>query len=90
MLDIKIQNKQFSDRERHGLFSSHYCLLAFVTRFFTFLCILFTLLFLSLNDFCQPGGEFGRMGGPGYYLDEYNAGYFRHNQVYIAAYTVII
>lgn len=83
-MGIKIQNKQFSDRGWCELSSRRYCLLAFVTRFFTFLCILFPLLFLSLNGFCQPGAEIGVMGGPGYYLGEYNAGHFRHNQVYIA------
>lgn len=65
-------------------FRGCYCLLAFVTRFFTFLCILFTLLFLSLDGYCQPGGEIGVMGGAGYYLGEYNAGHFKDNQVYIA------
>lgn len=60
-----------------------YCLLAFVTRFFTFLCILFSLLFLSLDGFCQPGAEIGVVGGMGYYRGEYNAGHFRSNQFYL-------
>lgn len=61
-----------------------YRLLAFVTRFFTFLCMLFPLLCISLDSFCQPGGEVGITGGTGYYLGEYNAGHFRNGQVYVA------
>lgn len=61
-----------------------YCLLAFVTRNFTFRCIVFPLLFLSLNGFCQPGAEIGIMGGVGYYLGEYNTKHFNNNQNYIA------
>lgn len=61
-----------------------YCLLAFVTRFFVFCCLLFPLLLLSLSGFSQPGGEVGVMGGVGYYLGEYNGGHFRNHQTYLA------
>ena len=87
MLDIKIQNKQFSDRERHGLFSSHYCLLAFVTRFFTFISLFFPLLLLSLDGFCQPEGELGILGGMGYYMGEYNPNrHFDRSQRYLGGF----
>jgi len=66
---------------------SRYCLLAFVTRFFTFCFSLFVLLFLSLNGFCQPGGEVGILGGGGYYQGEYNAGgHFKDMQRYVAGF----
>lgn len=60
-----------------------YCFLAFVTRFFTSRSLLFPLLLLSLNGFCQPGAEIGIMGGSGYYLGEYNpGGHFKQMQTY--------
>lgn len=58
--------------------------LTFVTRFFTFRCLLFPLLFLSLDGFSQPGAEIGVMGGAGYYLGEYNTKHLGNNQLYIA------
>lgn len=60
-----------------------YCLLAFITRFFTFCFSLFPLLFLSLNSFCQPGAEIGVIGGAGYYVGEYNSKHFAHTQRYL-------
>lgn len=61
-----------------------YCFLAFVTRFFTLISLLFPLLLLSLDDFCQPGGEFGVLGGAGYYIGEYNPNrHFDQSQRYL-------
>lgn len=60
-----------------------YCLLAFVTRIFISCLLLFPLLFLSLNGFCQPGAEIGVIGGSGYYLGEYNSRQFGHQQFYL-------
>ncbi|MDE5639963.1 MAG: hypothetical protein K2I47_09340 [Odoribacter sp.] len=58
------QNRQNGDAD--------YRLFAFITRFFIFHFLLFTLLLLSLNGFCQPGAEIGVIGGGGYYIGEYN------------------
>lgn len=78
-------------RELPKRFGLCYGLLAFVTRFFTFASLLFPLLLLSLNSFCQPGGEIGVLGGVGYYIGEYNpnrhlvqgeryiSGFYRYN-----------
>lgn len=76
-------NKESFCRDKVKLCRGCYYFLAFVTRFFTFRCMLFPLLLLSLNSFCQPGGEIGVSGGVGYYLGEYNAGHFEQNQVYL-------
>lgn len=59
-------------------------MLTFVLRFFSVLSMLLPLLCISLNSFCQPGGELGVMGGTGYYLGEYNAEHFKYRQSYIA------
>lgn len=54
-----------------------------ISRFFIFHFSFFILSFLSLDCFCQPGGEVGVMGGAGYYLGEYNPSrHFSHNQSY--------
>lgn len=50
----------------------HYIFFAFIIRFFTFSCLLFPLLLLSLVGLAQPGAEIGVIGGGGYYFGEYN------------------
>lgn len=69
---------------QEGGFPVRYSLLAFLTRFFIFSCRLLPLLCLSLNSFCQPGGEIGVSGGTGYYLGEYNARHFSNRQTYVS------
>ncbi len=78
------ENKILWCGEKTEHFSACYCLLAFVTRFFTFLYMLLPLLCVSLNSFCQPGAEVGILGGESYYLGEYNAGHFKNRQFYVA------
>jgi len=46
--------------------------------------MLLPLLCISLDSFCQPGGEVGVSGGTGYYLGEYNARHFHNRQMYVA------
>lgn len=63
---------------------NRYCLLGFVTRFYTFYFTLFCLLLLSLPGFCQPGAEIGVMSGGAYYIGDYNPGkHFYSTQFYI-------
>lgn len=74
----------FAHGIQEGGFPVRYSLLAFLTRFFIFSCRLLPLLCLSLNSFCQPGGEIGVSGGTGYYLGEYNARHFSNRQTYVS------
>lgn len=78
--DIKGTERQVLQKQSRGC----YRLLAFVTRFYISCLLLFPLLFLSLNGFCQPGAEIGVMGGVGYYLGEYNSRHFGNQQSYLA------
>lgn len=83
LLNKKIYRNEEEKRLR-GQLPILYCFLAFVSRFFTACFSLFSLLFLSLDSFCQPGAEVGVIGGVGYYLGEYNAGgHFKYNQNYM-------
>ncbi|MFR3331258.1 MAG: hypothetical protein ACLTSL_14100 [Odoribacter splanchnicus] len=44
-------------------------------------------MLLSLDGFCQPGGEFGVLGGIGYYMGEYNLNrHFDQNQCYLGGF----
>lgn len=58
-VDKKVLYDRTEQRELPKRFQLCYCFLAFVTRFFTFISLFFPLLLLSLDGFCQPGGEFG-------------------------------
>lgn len=52
-----------------------------------FLIFTFSLLFLSLNAFCQPGAEIGVMAGGGYYLGDYNpTRHFKSTQEYLGGF----
>lgn len=65
--------------------ANDYCFLTFVARFFSFNCMLFSLLCISLGGFCQPGGEIGISSGVGFYSGEYQARHFQNSQLYLSA-----
>lgn len=71
------------NREIKLCFPVLYCFLAFLTRFYRSGFSLFVLLYLSLPGFSQPGGEFGIIGGGGYYLGDFNpTKHFNSTQTY--------
>ena len=86
MIRVKdtVENGAFAHGIREERFPACYSLLAFLTRFFIFPCMLLPLLCLSLNGFCQPGGEIGILGGTGYYLGEYNTRHFDNRQTCVS------
>lgn len=62
-------------------------LLLSFSRFFIFRFSLLSLLFLSLDGFCQPGAELGVMAGGGYYLGDYNPSrHFSNTQRYLGGF----
>ena len=86
-VDKKVLYDRTEQRELPKRFQLCYCFLAFVTRFFTFISLFFPLLLLSLDGFCQPGGEFGDLGGRGYYMGEYNPNrHFDRSQRYLGGF----
>lgn len=86
---MKVRDKVYhtKDVSLHGKGSLcpalYYTFFRHITRFFTFS---FFLLLLSLNGFCQPGAEFGLIGGQGYYLGEYNRSHFKDSKMYIGGF----
>ena len=83
----KVLYDRIEQRELPKRFQLCYCFFAFVTRFFTFISLFFPLLLLSLDGFCQPGGEFGVLGGMGYYMGEYNPNrHFDRSQRYLGGF----